>query len=624
MLETLWQDIRYALRGLRRAPGFTFAAVLTLGLGIGATTAVFSVLDAALLNPVPLPQPDRLVLVYGTSEHGNRNAISYPNYLDWRAQARSFEQLAAFRGIQLTLTGDGLPERLLGTMASANFFESLSVQPLLGRTFRPDEDERGAAGVALLGEGFWRRRFAGDPAIVGRHLTLNGLDYAVIGVMPERARLFRDGAFLDDVFIPIGQSGDALFYDRGVNNGTLGIARLAPGVSVTQARVEMDTLTANLARAYPGDNTGVGVYVIGLGEDLLGGREPMLMALFGAVGFVMLIACTNVANLLLARGMRRAHEFAIRAALGAGYGQLVRQQLVESSLLAGLGGLGGVVLALFGTPAALSLLPSGVPMLTDPQISGRTLAFALAVSLISGVLAGLLPARTTRPNVQTSLAQAGRGRAPRRSRAQRALIVAEIALTLVLLTATGLMIRSLLRLWDIDPGLDPENVIVVSTGLSPDRSSTPQVIRSSMRQLGDRVAEVPGVESASVEVGVLPFGSGSTGFGFWPEPEPRPRVNEMREALFYGVGPEYLGVMRIPLLRGRNFTRQDDARAPRVVLVDEEFSRSVFPGRDAIGQRIRLAFLDDPLEIVGVVGHVKHWGPLADDGARLRVQLYMP
>jgi predicted permease len=625
VFDAVWQDIRYSVRSLRRTPGFTLAAVLTLVLGIGATTTVFSVLDAALFSPVPLPDPERLVMVYGTNKNANRNSISYPNYLDWRVQTRSFEHLAAFRGVRLTLSGSGLPEGLLGTMASANFFATLGVEPLVGRTFRRDEDQRGASGVAVLGEGFWRRRFAADPGVVGQHLTLNGRDHMVIGVVPERARLFRDGVFLNDVFIPIGQVEDPLFYDRGINNGTFGFGRLASGVSIVHARAELEAVARNLSKAYPDANEGIGVDVIGLGDDLVGGRESTLLALFGAVGFVLLIACTNVANLLLARDTRRSHEFAVRAAIGAGHGRLVQQQLVESSLLAGIGGLGGIALAVVGTPAALSLLPSALPALTEPRIDARTLAFTVSVALLSGVLVGLVPSlRGADVNVQTVLCRAGRGNAMRRSRTQHTLIVSEVALTLVLLAATGLMIRSLVRLSGVDPGLDPVDVMVFSTGLSPERAATPEGVRRSMRQLGDRVAAVAGVEAASVEVGVLPFGGGSTGFGFWPASEPRPRPNDMREALSYIVGPEYLDVMRIPLLGGRNFTRRDDAGARRVVLVDEEFARSVFPARDAIGQRIRLGFLDEPLEIVGVVGHVKHWGIDDDEYSSLRAQLYLP
>ena len=625
MIDLLWQDIRFASRSLARTPAFTAAAVLTIALGIGATTAVFSVLDAALINPVPLPDPDRLVLVYGTNADGDRNSISYLNYLDWRAQARSFDELAAFRGVSLTLTGAGLPERLLGTMASANFFAALGIRPLFGRTFRADEDQRGGAGVVILGEGFWRRRFAADPDVAGRHLTLNGRDYTVIGVMPERARLIRDGMYLNDVVIPIGQTDDPLFYDRGVNNGTVGVGRLARGVSLERARAEMDTVARNLATAFPADNAGVGTFVLSLKDDLVGGRESMLLALFAAVGFVLLIACTNVANLLIARGARRSHEFAIRLALGAGQHRIVQQQLIESCLVVGIGGIGGLLLALVGTRAVFRLLPAALSMLTEPTIDVRALAFTAVVSLTCGILVGLVPAmRAVRPNLQPALVQAGRGIVSHRSFAQRTLIVSEVALTLVLLSATGLLVRSLARLWDVNPGFDPSNVIALSTGLSPGHAATPDDIRNSMRQLNDRMTAVPGVESASVEVGVLPFGNGSTGFGFWPASEPQPRNDELREALFYGIGPEYLDVMRIPVRRGRGLTRRDDTGAPRVALVDEEFARTVFPGRDAVGQRIRLGFVNEPIQIVGVVGHVKHWGLDRDDTAQLRAQLYMP
>ena len=619
-MERFLSDLRYAARGLARSPGFSAIAILTVALGIGAATTVFSVIDAALLRPVPMPEPDRLVMVYSTSRGGNRDSVSYLNYLDWAEESRAVQELAAFRGERFTLTGRGLPEPILGTRASANLLAVLGVEPLRGRMFRPEEDRRGQTGVALLGEAFWRRRFSADESVLGQTITLNGRGHTIVGIMPERACLRRDEMFLDEVLVPLGQVDEELFWARGAADGTVGIGRLAPGVTLERVRSEMDRIAANLAATYPADNDGLGIAVVSLVDDLLAGREQTLVALFGAVGFVLLIACTNVANLLIARGAGRRQDLAIRASLGASRGQLVRQQLAESGILGLAGGGLGAILAMVSTPAVVAFLPSIAPALTEPVLDLRALAFSLAAAVGSGLLAGLLPAGAISGAGQVS---AGRG-VSQRSRAQRMLIVAEMALTLVLLAATGLMVRSLVRLFEVDPGLDPTNVSMFLTGISPERGATPDQIRATMRELGDQVASVPGVEVASVEVGVLPFGRGSSGFGFWLDSEPRPRPNQLRRTLWYGIGPEYLDVMRIPLRRGRNFTRADDSRTRRVALIDEELSRQAFPDRDPIGQWLRFGFIDEPIEIVGVVGHVKHWGLDRDATAEIRSQLYFP
>jgi predicted permease len=619
------QDLRYALRALRKNPGFTAVAVFTLALGIGANTAIYSVIDGVLLHPIPFPDSDRLVALYQTSlQVGDRNAVSYPNLLDWQRDTHMFEAIAGWRSDLFALTGHGQPENLMGGMVSADFFSVLRVQPLLGRTFTREEDQLHAPGVVLLGEDFWRRRFAADPRMIGQDLTLNGRDYAVIGVVPSSVRLQRvNDSFLNDVFFPIGQYDDKLFYDRGVGNGTTGLGRLKAGVTLAEAQAEMDTIMKDLANAYP-KNRGKGVRLIPLRENVVGNLEPAIFALGGAVGFVLLIACTNVANLALARSTGRSQEFGVRIALGAGRSRLIRQLLTESAFLSISGGAVGVLLASWSTDAALSVLPSALPAISRVEINSRVLLFAFAVSVVTGILFGLVPAvKAAGSDLHDMLKQGGRGAVTGRHHTQSVLIVAEVALTLVLLVGAGLMIRSLGRLWSVNPGFDPQGILTFYTSLSPERASSPEKVRAALREINDRLAALPGVESASVDIGALPF-TGSTTMDFSSEDDPKP-LTYQREAIFYAVGPDHFKTMRIPLVRGRSFTRQDDAKSPPVVIIDEELARSVFPGQNPIGKHIDTGFLSDkPAEIVGVSGHVKHSGLDSDATTLVRSQFYTP
>jgi predicted permease len=626
LLEQLVQDMRYAARTMRTNPGFTTVVVLTLALGIGANAAIFSVVDGVLLNPVPFADPDRLVALYGTSPAANKNSISYPNLLDWQQQTQTLSAIAGWRLDLFTLTTPGDAERLTGGMVSANYFSILGVQPLLGRTFHPDEDRLGAPPVVLIGEGLWKRRFAADPRIVGQSLTLDKQNYTVVGVIPASVGLLgqSDRALYNDVLVPIGQYGDPLFRERGVNNGTLAVGRLKPGVALTQARIELDTIASRLAATYPDSNSSVGINAIPLKEDVSGDLRPIVRLLLAAVGFLLLIACANVANLVLARSTGRTQEFALRLALGAGRGRLIRQILTESILLSLAGGAVGVALAAWTIQPALGLLPSALPGIVHVQINAGVFAFAFGVAVLTGVLFGLMPAlKSTRGSLEGALRKGGRGNSSTRHRTQNVFIVAEVALTVVLLVGTGLMLRSLARLWTVSPGFRSRGVLMFITGLSPENASSPEKIRSSLRAINDRLAALPGVQSASVDIGALPF-TGSTSLGFWPDGEPRPPRGKAREALFYAVGPEYLETMGIPLVGGRSFTRQDDERATHVVMIDEGFARSVFPQQDPVGKRIHFTGLDDIVEVVGVVGHVKHWGLDADATAKVRSQIYVP
>jgi len=618
------QDLRYALRILAANPGYTCAAVLTLALGIGANTAIYSVIDGVLLHPLPFPAPDRLVALYQKYRGSDKNSVSYLNLLDWQRQSRTFEAIAGQSDDSFTLTVHGQPEALTGEKVSSNFLDVLGIQPVLGRMFAKEEDQRGARPVVLLGEDFWRRHFSADPKIVGQTLTLDGRQYTVIGVVPAGVRMTRMGdSFANDVFVPIGQTEDPLFYERGVGDNTEGLGRLKPGVSLAQAQAEMSAIMANLAKAYPDDDAGTEANLVSFQGDVIGDLQPALLALAGAVGFVLLIACTNIANLALARSTGRSQEFAIRMALGAGRGRLMRQILTESAVLSIGAGALGLLIAAWSTEAILGVLPSALPAVSHVEINQRVLFFSFVVSVLTGILFGLVPAlKASGVNLQQSLRQGGRGTIRGRHQIQHALIVVEVALTLVLLVGAGLMIRSLQKLWNVDPGFHPEGVLTFYTGVSGPHAANSEAIRASFREINDRLSALPGVESASVEIGGLPF-RGDTGIGFSSEDDlPTSKVREMRPAYFYAVGPDHFAAMGIPLLRGRPFTRQDTTNHPLVVIIDEELARQVFPGQDPMGKHLHVNLFDAPAEIIGIAGHVKHAGLDADAVAQHRAEYY--
>lgn len=629
VLADTFQDIRFAVRGFRRSSGFTFAALLTLALGIGANSAIFSVIDAALLHPVPFPEPERLVTLRQNTAHKDDTSVSYPNLLDWQQRAQSFEGIAGVRVAPFTLTGRGEPEELSALTVSSNLLSVLHVQPLAGRMFTKDEDQRHAAPVVLLGENYWRQHFASNPKILGQVLRLNGRDYAVIGIVPAmvaRLHLGTDPDFTPaDVITPIGQNDTDIFYNRSVGDNTGGVGRLKPGVTLGQARAEMDAIMRDLAVEYPDADADAGVSTVSYRQVLAGNLEPVLLALGAAVGFVLLIACTNVANLMLARSAGRSQEFGVRIALGAGPGRLMRQLLTESVLLALAGGALGLLIASWSTGIALAVLPSVLPESSDVQINGRVLLFTFAVSLLTGVLFGLAPAfQAGAANLQQTLRQGGRGILSARRRPQYVLIVSEVALTLILLVGTGLMIRTLHNLWSVRPGFDPQNLLVFYSGLSPDRTTSPEKARAAIHELNDRLRALPGVEAAAVEAGGLPF-IGNTGVGFSREDEPETSKSSMRASNMYWVSRDHFKAMGIPLLRGRAFTDQDTAKRPFVAVIDEDTARAVFPGQDPIGKLLRIKPLyDRPLEIVGIAGRVKQIRLDPDAAINGFAQIYSP
>jgi predicted permease len=623
-MTNLWQDLRFGARMLAKNPGFTAIAVLTLALGIGVNTALFSVVSGIVLNPLPFPNPQQLLAVYWKTQQFEQGSLSYPNFLDCERMNKSFSLIAAYRQTNYSLTGAGEPERLNGQMISADFFSLLGVQPVLGRSFRRDEDQIGASPVVLISEGLWKRRFAASPDIVNTSVTLSGASYTVVGVVTARLPMF-DPTTPPEVFVPIGQWSDPTFRDRKVSMGTQGIARLKPGLSLAQARSDLDSVGHNLAGSYPDANKDTTVALVPLKQDIVGDVQGILLVLLGAVGFVLLIACVNVANLLLARSTTRAREFAVRIAMGASRIRVIRQLLTESILLALAGGILGLAIANWGTSAVLAELPSALPRTDSIRLDWHVLLFMFGVSALAGILFGLAPAlKTLQPDLAGTLKEGGRGSGGARHRTQSVFIVVEMALSMVLLIGAGLMIRSLVALWHVNPGFNSHGVLTFDVGMSPERISTPAKTRQTVRELARKLDSVPGIEGASIMAGSLPM-AGDSELPFWREGQPKPATeSEMSVALFYAVQPEYLKVMGIPLQRGRFLSDSDGENSPLAVVIDENFARQYFANEDPIGKRINIAIMDVQGEIVGVAGHVQHWG-LADTAHQnLQAQMYFP
>jgi predicted permease len=625
--EDLLQDVRCGLRMLGKSPGFAAIAILTLALGIGANSALFSVVNGVLLNPLPYPDPEQVVIVSDKSSNLPETWISYPDFLDWVRDNHSFTSLAAYESlVSFNLLGQGEPERVSGTEVSSMFFPTLGVAPILGRNLSAAEDQLNGPPAVLLSGGFWKTKFGGSPEVLGKAINLDGTDYTVVGVLPENFYFCCENISfrLSDVYVPIGADKSPWMQDRKFHPGTYAVGRLKPGITLAQARADMDGMAHNLAATYPDADKDLEVAVTPLKEVMVRDIRPFLLVLLAAVGFVLLIACVNVANLLLARSTGRAREFAVRAALGASRGRVIRQLLTESVLLTIAGGTLGLLLASWGTRAALSVLPSTLPRANDVHTDPRVLLFTLAVSLLAGVLFGLAPAlKTGQPGLHETLKEGGRGGSGARYRTQGAFVVIETALTVVLLVGAGLSIRTLVGLWSVNPGFDPHNVLSFNVGFPPSVASGDATqIRASFRQLTEKIAAVPGVQSVSLMNAAFPMGD-RYDLNFWIDGQPKPITdNGLPLSLWYLTGPDYLKVMKIPLVRGRFLTARDDANSPGVCVIDEDFARKYFGNEDPIGKRLNFDLVYKQLEIVGVVGHVKQFG--LDENARslARVEFY--
>ncbi len=600
-MQILLNDLRHATRRLLRSPGFTALAVLTVGLGVGATTVMFSAVHGVLLKPLSYPEPDRLVMIRGATRArpGRPGVISYPDYRDWRHQSRSFESIAALRAADVTLAGPGGPERLEGARVTASFFQALRVVPALGHLFPTEVDQPGGEPVAVLGHGLWRRLGA-DPTLVGRSITLSGQPHTVIGVLPASFRPPRE-VERAQVFAPLALDGDSL-EQRG-NRSLVAIGRLRSGVSIDQARAELAAVALRLEKEHP-DNAGVGAMVESLHADTVGELRRPLLVLLGAVAFVLLIACTNMANLVLPRALARRREVAIRAALGAGRSRLVRQLLTESILLGVVGGAAGLGLAHWGLDALVALAPASTPRLQDIALDGRVLGFSLALSLVTGVAFGLLPALSAaRTDVQAALHESGRSPSLARHPGARLLVVAEIALSLVLMAGAGLLLESFRRLLSVDPGFDPHDVLTFAVSLPGSRYPRPDQRAAFYADLLERVRTLPGVISAAAITPLPLGGDGGIATRFTVEGQPAPSA----------VTSGFFETMRIPLKKGRTFEDRDRREAPPVAVVNQTLADQVFPDQDPLGQRIRIGILTDEsdpraFEAVGVVGDVRPSG----------------
>jgi predicted permease len=593
------QDLRYALRQMRKSPGFTTVAVLAIALGIGANTAIFSIVNAVLLNPLSYIQPDRIVVLFHDKPNFPTGSISYLNFEDWRRDNQSFSAMAAYREMGgVTLTGKGDPEEVAGMMISSGLFEILGVNPVLGRTFSLEEDRPGANPTALISEGLWKRKLGSDPQVVGKTVVLDGEGRTIVGIVPASFRLKMWNFSYADVYTPVGEFSTPQFRNRSAAWGLDAMARLKPGV----------------AAAYPDVDSNIKTKITPLKEVLVGEVRPALLVLLGAVFFVLLIACVNVANLMLARSTARGREFAVRIALGAGQARLIRQLLTESVVLSLIGGALGLMLAHWGTRLALRWLPQALPRSEAIGLDGRVLLFTVLASAFAGILFGLAPAlKTSQTRVSTTLNEAGRSVASSKTRAQSALVVVEMAMALVLLIGAGLMVRTLMRLWGLDPGFNPRNVLSLVVSMPPSLSTkSPDTVRATYRQLNQTLHSLPGVESVSVEWGAHLM-RGDTEENFFVEGTARPAHQaELPYTLQYVVEPEYLHVMRLPLLRGRFLTDADNEHSAPVVVIDEDFAARYFDRKDPIGKYV---YAVDSVtgdtraeEIVGVVGHVRQWG----------------
>ena len=605
-VEDLLYDLRYAFRMLRKNPGFTAVAVLTLALGIGANTAIFSVVEGVVFAPLPYSQPEQLVAVLQNNLTLKRlTSVSYPDFLDWRRNGRrSFQQMAAFTFHDFDLTSPGISEHLVGRQISGHFFGTLGVRLALGRDISLEEDKHGGAPVVIISENLWENRFARDPAVLGKVATLDGVDHTIVGVLPSGFHLIGDVA---DVYTPLGQGDPLDLNNRAVHPGILSIARLKPRVSLTQAQLDMTAVQENLNKLYPTLDGGLGVDVEPLKQIVIGDISGTLLLLLGAVGIVLLVACANFASLLLARSAARKREFAIRAALGASSWRTVRQLLTESVLISVVGAGLGLVFAKWGVSPLLAALPKSLPRNENIGVNVAVLLFAFGVSIVVGILFGLAPAfKSSKIDLHATLKEGSRGSTRFSHRAQSSLVIIQVALTLVLLVSAGLLFRTTRNLWDVNPGFETRNIIAFRVVLPSSVMKTAPTTRLAYQQLTERIREIPGIVAVDLTT-LVPLSGQSNFVPFWVGTQ-RPRsVAEAPRALAILAGPDYLKVMGIRLLRGRFFNEDDTTNSAPVAVIDSVLARAYFSDKDPVGQTITFPQVGE-YRIIGVVTHVRHWG----------------
>jgi putative ABC transport system permease protein len=627
-MHSIWQDLRYAVRSLRLTPAYTAVVVATLALGIGANSAIFSVADAVMLRPYPYPGIERIVALNERVRAGQQMSVAWPTFQDWLVQNRSFESLGVYRNAPANLTGGDQPERLSAAVVSSGVFGAMGIAPLMGRTFGPEEDVPNAARAAIVSERLWRTRFGADPGLVGRSLVLNGEPHLVVGIMPSAMRF---PSRLTDVWLPIGPVVPTFPASRGSHPGLFAIGRLKADVTFDAAVSDMDAVARRIEADNPSTNHNVAVAMVPYYEQIVGSIRPTLFILLGAVGFVLLIGCANLANLMLARSERRQREIALRAALGAARRRVIQQLLTESLLLAVLGGGLGLLLATWSVRLFVASRPVSVPRIDLVGVDARVIFFAGVLSIATGIAFGLVPAlRASAPDLVSSLNESGRSTPGVRSaRLRSSLVVAEVALALVLLVGAGLMIRSFMKLMAIHTGFNPDGVVTMRLTLPPAKYQELDRWQAFHRDLTAAVSSIPGVQSAGLNSAV-PLEGGGSEAGVAVEGRPMPSMEHPGPAtLFQASSPGYLQTMGIRLVRGRYFTAQDSKAAAPVVIVDESLVRQLFANEEPLGKRISFEFHGAPgaaagvvwREIVGIVSHVHHYGLASEPPF---VQLYVP
>jgi putative ABC transport system permease protein len=607
IMETLWQDLRYGFKILLKKPGFTFIAVLALALGIGANSAIFSVINAVLLKPLPFEEPDRLITVWEINPKQGSEIfnVSYPNFSDWKAENRVFEKIAAYRMANLILSGEEEPERLGAAIVTADLFQIFGARPALGRTFLPEEDETGGNQVVIISQNLWQRRFGSDPGLIGKSIKVNSGSFTVVGIMPADFQFPTDKT---DLWIPLGPLKDQM-KNRGVHIITV-IGRLKPQVTFQEARADIETIAAKIQNEKPGEDTGHGVKLLSLHELIVGDIRTPLLVLLGAVVLVLLIACSNVANLLLASATVRQREIAIRTALGAGRWRVIRQLLTESMILAMLGGAAGLLIAVWGLDLMVGRLPDYFPRVKEIYIDRHVLGFTFATSLLTGFVFGLFPAiKMSRPELNEALKESSGKQTgiSLNNRFRSALVVSEIALSLVLLIGGGLMIKSLWSLMQVNPGFKADNLLTMTVSL-PSKYGEDEKVISYFRQLSQQLGSLPGVKNVSA-VSALPISGGDSNGNVTVEGRVFP-PGETQAASFRRILPNYFSTMGIPLLRGREFDERDTGQDPKVVIINETMARRFWPDEDPIGKRIKIGPPENEpwLTVVGVVGDVRNIG----------------
>jgi predicted permease len=623
-MGTLIQDLRFGLRMLRKSPGFTAVAVLTLGLGIGANTAMFSVMQGVVLAPLQYVNPDRLVMIWENNPRFPRTWVSYPNFRDWQRSARSLQQMAAFRQEGVDFAGPGTPEHLNGKEISSGLFSTLGTELTLGREFSPEEDRFGGTPVVIISNRLWRNRFDGSPKALGKSLTLKGVDYTVVGVSPFGVTAL--GSPLEDdadIHVPLGQSDPLILNDRSAHDGIYSLARLAPGVTLTQAQAEISTIQNGLDQLYPDANRDLGIYIEPLKQFVVGDAGKMVLLLLGAVGLVLLIACANMANLLFARSAEREREFAVRSALGANRTRLVRQLLTECVLLSLLGAGLGLLIALLGVKSLPAAVSENLPRSENITLNGPVLFLTLCASIAVGILFGLAPAlKSWNSDPQASLKEGGRGSTVVHHRTQSILVIVQMALTLVLLVGAGLLFRTLRHLSDVRPGFDIQHIVTFKVGVSHSLTKTAPSTRTAYQQLIERIRQIPGVQGADFTASV-PLNVGWI-MPFWIGSQKPASLQGAPRLVMFLTGPDYLRTMGIPLLRGRFFSLDDTTNSPCVMVIDSVLAAMYFPDSDPLGQTLSAGFSSvGPCRIVGMVGHVKQWA-LNDSSTDIQSQAYFP